>query len=60
MTRDEASEKIKAMGGKVAGSVSAKTSYVVAGDAAGSKLTKARALGVTVIDEDELVKMLGQ
>jgi DNA ligase (NAD+) len=60
MTRDEASEKIKAMGGKVAGSVSAKTSYVVAGDAAGSKLTKARALGVTVIDEDALVRMLGQ
>ena len=57
MSRDEASEKIKALGGKVSGSVSAKTSYVVAGDAAGSKLTKARALGVTVIDEDELLRM---
>ena len=58
LTRDEASEKIKALGGKVSGSVSAKTSYVVAGDAAGSKLTKARALGVTVIDEDELLRMV--
>ena len=58
MSRDEASEKIKAQGGKVSGSVSSKTSYVVAGDAAGSKLTKARALGVTVIDEDELLRML--
>ncbi|MBE6584379.1 MAG: NAD-dependent DNA ligase LigA [Ruminococcaceae bacterium] len=58
MTRDEASEKIKALGGKVAGSVSSKTSYVVAGDAAGSKLTKARALGVKVIDEDELIRMI--
>lgn len=58
MTRDEASEKIKALGGKVSGSVSAKTSYVVAGDAAGSKLTKARSLGVTVIDENELVRMI--
>ncbi len=58
LTRDEASEKIKALGGKVSGSVSGKTSYVVAGDAAGSKLTKARALGVTVIDEDELIRMI--
>ncbi len=58
LTRDEASDKIKALGGKVSGSVSAKTSYVVAGDAAGSKLTKARALGVTVIDEAELLKMI--
>jgi len=58
MTRDEASEKIKALGGKVSGSVSAKTSYVVAGDAAGSKLTKAHTLGITVIDEAELLRMI--
>ena len=58
MTRDEAGEKIKAAGGKVSSSVSSKTDYVVAGDAAGSKLTKARALGVTVIDEQELLSML--
>ncbi len=60
MTREDASERIKAAGGKVAGSVSAKTSYVVAGEAAGSKLTKAKALGIPVIDEDALLKMLAQ
>ena len=59
MTRDEASDLIKKNGGKVSGSVSKKTSYVVAGDEAGSKLTKARDLGVNVIDEAELLRMLG-
>ena len=58
MTREEATERIKAAGGKVAGSVSSKTSYVVAGEAAGSKLTKAEALGVPVIDEAALLAML--
>jgi DNA ligase (NAD+) len=58
-TRDEAKEKIEAAGGKVAGSVSKKTSYVVAGEDAGSKLDKARALGVEVIGEDRLREMLG-
>jgi len=58
MSRDEASAKIKAMGGKVSGSVSSKTSYVVAGEAAGSKLTKAQALGVKIIDESELLSMI--
>lgn len=58
MTRDDASALIKAAGGKVSGSVSKKTSYVVAGEAAGSKLTKAESLGVTVIDEGELLRML--
>ena len=57
MTRDEASAIIKEKGGKVSGSVSKKTSYVLAGDEAGSKLTKARELGVAVIDEDEFLKM---
>ena len=58
MTREEASEKIRALGGKVVGSVSKKTSFVVAGEAAGSKLTKANDLGVTVIDEAALLLML--
>lgn len=58
MTRDEAAERIRAAGGRVAGSVSKKTSFVVAGEAAGSKLTKATALGVTVIDEAALLSML--
>ncbi len=58
LSRDEASELIKKNGGKAAGSVSKKTSYVVAGDAAGSKLTKARELGIPVIDEAQLFKMI--
>ena len=57
MTRDEAAEMIKQRGGKVSSSVSKKTSYVVAGEAAGSKLTKARDLGVTVISEEDLLRM---
>ncbi|MBQ8163189.1 MAG: NAD-dependent DNA ligase LigA [Clostridia bacterium] len=59
MTRDEAGELIKARGGKVTSSVSKNTSYVVAGEAAGSKLTKAQALGVKIIDKSELLKMCG-
>lgn len=58
MTRDEASAKIKERGGKAAGSVSKKTTYVVAGENAGSKLTKAEELGVTILTEDEFLKML--
>ncbi len=58
LSRDEASEKIKAAGGKVSGSVSKKTSFVVAGEAAGSKLTKANELGIPVIDEATLLSML--
>ena len=58
LTLEEASEKIKMAGGKTAGSVSAKTSFVVAGEAAGSKLTKANQLGVKVIDEETLLRML--
>jgi DNA ligase (NAD+) len=60
MTRDEASALIKQAGGKVSGSVSKKTSYVVAGEEAGSKLTKANELGVTVLDEDGLLRLLGK
>ncbi|MCG2580625.1 MAG: NAD-dependent DNA ligase LigA [Marinobacter sp.] len=52
MTRDEAKERLEKLGAKVAGSVSKKTSCVVAGEAAGSKLTKAESLGVKVLDED--------
>ncbi len=58
MSRDEAAARIKAAGGKVSGSVSGKTSFVVAGEAAGSKLTKAQALGVPVIDEETLLGMI--
>ncbi len=58
LTRDEAKQKIEAAGGKTAGSVSKKTSYVVAGEEAGSKLDKARELKIPVIDEDKLLAML--
>nr|WP_232429501.1 NAD-dependent DNA ligase LigA [Noviherbaspirillum autotrophicum] len=58
LTRDEAAGKIEAAGGKVAGSVSKKTSYVVAGEEAGSKLAKAQELGVTIIDEAGLLHLL--
>ncbi len=57
-TRDEAGTKLKAMGAKVSGSVSKKTSFVVAGEAAGSKLTKAESLGVPVLDEAALQQIL--
>ncbi|MBO5248808.1 MAG: NAD-dependent DNA ligase LigA [Clostridia bacterium] len=57
--RDEAAQLIEKEGGKVAGSVSKKTAYVVAGEDAGSKLTKAQALGIPVIDEAQLKEMLG-
>ena len=59
MTRDEAKDKIEARGGKVSGSVSKKTHYVVAGTEAGSKLDKAVSLGVAVLDEEEFVRRLG-
>jgi DNA ligase (NAD+) len=59
MTRDEARTLIEARGGRVTSTVSKKTDYVVAGEDAGSKLDKARALGLKVIGEDELKEMLG-
>ena len=58
MTRDEAKERLEALGAKVSGSVSKKTDYVVAGADAGSKLVKAQELGVTIIDETSFLAML--
>ena len=60
MGRSEAKEKLQQLGAKVAGSVSVKTSCVVAGPGAGSKLTKAESLGVKVINEDEFLSLLEQ
>jgi DNA ligase (NAD+) len=59
MTRDEAKQRIEAQGGKVTGTVSKKTSYVVAGEAPGSKLEKANELGVKVLDQAGLEELLG-
>ncbi|HEY9111983.1 MAG TPA: NAD-dependent DNA ligase LigA [Rhodanobacteraceae bacterium] len=58
LTRDEAKDRLEALGAKVAGSVSKKTSFVVAGEAAGSKLDKAQALGVDIWDEARLMELL--
>ena len=57
-TRNEASEIIERLGGKTSGTVSKKTDYVLAGEDAGSKLTKAQNLGVTVISEAEFKEMI--
>ena len=59
-TREEAKAMIEAQGGKVSGSVSKKTAYVVAGEAAGSKLRKAQELGIPVLSESDLLTMLGR
>ena len=60
MTRDEAKKLIEDNGGKCSGSVSKKTSYVLAGEDAGSKLVKAKNLGISIIDEEEFLKMCNQ
>ena len=57
LTREEATAKIEALGGKVTGSVSKKTDFVLAGTEAGSKLAKAHELGVKILDEAEFLKM---
>ena len=59
LTREEATERVIAAGGRVTGSVSRKTDYVVAGDSPGSKLAQAERLGVTVVDEEGLRALLG-
>lgn len=59
MTREEAGERISARGGKVSSSISKKTSYLVAGESAGSKLSKAEELGVTILNEEQLLALLG-
>lgn len=59
LKRDQAKEMIEQRGGKVSGSVSKKTSYVVAGEEAGSKLTKANELGITVLTEEQFLQMIG-
>ncbi len=57
-SRDDAKEKLEALGAKVSGSVSAKTHYVIAGEEAGSKLEKAKALGVKILDENDFIKLM--
>ncbi|AOM39336.1 NAD-dependent DNA ligase LigA [Xenorhabdus hominickii] len=60
LSRDEAKDKLTALGAKVTGSVSKKTDLVIAGEVAGSKLAKANELGIPVIDEEEMLQLLGE
>ena len=59
-TREEAGERVRARGGNVVSSISAKTDYVVAGSGAGSKLEKARSLGVTILNEADFLNLINQ
>ena len=58
LSREQATELIESAGGKVAGSVSQKTTYLVAGTDSGSKLLKAQSLGVTILDESQLLRLI--
>ncbi len=58
MSRDEAKEKIRRLGGKIQGSVSAKTDYLVCGENPGSKIKSAKKLGVPIVEESEFMKMI--
>ncbi|CAH0305290.1 DNA ligase [Rahnella aquatilis] len=60
LSRDDAKDRLTALGAKVSGSVSKKTDLVIAGEAAGSKLAKAQELGIEVIDEAEMIRLLGE
>jgi DNA ligase (NAD+) len=60
ITREEAAQRLAAAGARVSGSVSKKTDYVVVGESAGSKLDKAKALGVPVVTWDEMLEILGK
>ncbi|WP_044406365.1 NAD-dependent DNA ligase LigA [Thiomicrospira microaerophila] len=60
MTREQAKAELEQLGAKVSGSISAKTDFLIAGDKAGSKLTKAQALGITVLTEAEFIEILGE
>jgi DNA ligase (NAD+) len=60
MARDEAKAKLQALGAKVSGSISAKTTALLAGDKAGSKLAKAEKLGVKIVGEEEFLELVGE
>ena len=60
LKRSEAKELILSKGGRIASSVSSRTDFLVAGDSAGSKLEKARDLGITILDEEEFIKLFGE
>jgi DNA ligase (NAD+) len=60
MTRNQARQRIESLGGVWSESVTGKTDYVIAGEAAGSKLPKARAAGITILDEQDFLRLIGE